>query len=50
MEKQQQIQVLTNLGWTDRAISRGTGINRGTVAKYRKTFQNRPEVPTDCVF
>jgi transposase len=49
MEKQQQIQVLTNLGWTDRAISRGTGINRGTVAKYRKTFRNRPEVPTDSV-
>src|SRR5690554_5012298 len=47
MEKQQQIQVLTNLGWTDRAISRGTGINRGTVAKYRKTFQNRPEVSAD---
>ena len=47
MEKQQQIQVLTGLGWTDRAISRSTGINRGTVSKYRKAFQNRPEVPID---
>jgi transposase len=47
MEKQQQIQVLTELGWTDRAISRSTGINRSTVAKYRKTLQNQPEVPTE---
>ncbi len=47
MEKQQQIQVLTNLGWTDRAISRSTGIYRGTVAKYRKTLQNQPKVPAD---
>jgi len=46
MEKQQQIQVLTNLGWTDRAISRGTGTNRGTVNEYRKAFQNRPKVST----
>jgi hypothetical protein len=38
MEKRQQIQVLTNLGWTDRAISLNTGINRGTVAKYKKAF------------
>jgi len=47
MEKQQQIQVLTGLGWTDRAISRSTGINRGTVSKYRKAFQKQPEVPAD---
>lgn len=49
MEKQQQIQALTNLGWTDRAIGRATGINRGTVAKYRKAFQNKPEVPNDPI-
>jgi len=47
MEKKQQIQALTQLGWTDRAISRETGIYRGTVTKYRKLFQNQPEVPID---
>lgn len=59
MEKQQQIQALTNLGWGVRAISREIGINRETVAKYRKVQtgsvqepvdsdgQNRPKVPTD---
>lgn len=47
MEKQQQIQVLTKLGWTDRAISRSTGICRGTISKYRQRIQNLPEVPTD---
>ena len=47
MEKQQQIQVLTNLGWPDRAISRETGMDRSTVAKYRKKIQYQPEVPTD---
>ena len=47
MEKQQQIQVLTNLGWPDRAISRETGIDRSTIAKYRRQIQNQPEVPTD---
>jgi hypothetical protein len=47
MEKQQQILVFTNSEWTEQAISRGTGINRETIGKYRKTFQNRPEVPTD---
>ena len=47
MEKQQQIQILTELGWGSRAISRHTGINRETVAKYRKRHQNSPEVPTD---
>ena len=47
MEKQQQIQVLTNLGWPDRAISRETGIDRSTIAKYRKQIENQPEVPAD---
>jgi transposase len=59
MEKRQQIQALTNLGWGIRAISRATGINRETVAKYRKdpekrgsevfdsSDQNQPKVPTD---
>lgn len=49
MEKQQQIQVLTKLGWTDRAISRSTGICRGTISKYRQRIQNQPKVPTDPV-
>jgi transposase len=47
MDKQQQIQALTQLGWTDRAISRETGIYRGTISKYRKKYQNQPKVPTD---
>jgi transposase len=47
MEKQQQIQALTRLGWRDRAISRETGVNRETVARYRKQVENQPEVPTD---
>jgi transposase len=62
MEKKQQIQALTAFGWTDRAISRATGIYRSTVAKYRKAYdspqrapiesvissaENQPEVPTD---
>lgn len=47
MEKQQQIQALTNLGWGDRAISREIGVNRETVAKYRKEHEKRVEVPTD---
>ena len=47
MEKQQQIQALATLGWPDRAISRATGIYRGTISKYRKEFQNQPKVPIE---
>jgi transposase len=54
MEKIQQIQALTRLGWPARAISRHTGIDRGTISKYLKAkqsqdadSQNQPEVPTD---
>ena len=62
MEKKQQIQALIGLGWGNRAIHRETGIDRDTVAKYRKLQeekeqsvvdrepgigQNPPEVPTD---
>lgn len=49
VEKQQQIQALTQLEWSDRAISRETGLYRGTVAKYRRIFENQPKVPTDLV-
>lgn len=47
MDRQQILQGLLQLGWSDRAIQRETGINRETVSKYRKTFQNRPKVPAD---
>jgi transposase len=49
MDKQQQIQSLIGLGWTDRRIHRETGINRITIARYRKTLQSMPQVPTDVV-
>ncbi len=47
MDKQKQIQSLINLGWSDRRISRETGIHRFTISKYRQQFQNRPKVPPD---
>jgi transposase len=47
MEKQQQIQVLARLGWSTHAISRHTGTDRKTIARYRKRAENQPEVPTD---
>jgi hypothetical protein len=33
MEKQQQLQVLMDLGWSDRAIARETVVDRKTVAR-----------------
>lgn len=47
MEKHQQIQALALLGWSNRAISEQTGIDRDTVSKYRYMDQNPPKVPTD---
>ncbi|MFH0921606.1 MAG: IS21 family transposase, partial [Fibrobacterota bacterium] len=47
MEQRQQIQAFIRLGWSDRAISRASGLDRGTVAKYREGFQNQPQVPAD---
>jgi transposase len=47
MEKQQQIQVLASLGWSSSAISRQTGIDRKTIARYRKHPENQPDEPTD---
>lgn len=47
MDKQQQIQSLIGLGWTDRRIHRESGINRITIARYRKMLQSMPQVPTD---
>ncbi len=47
MEKLQQIQALVGLGWSNRAISAQTGVDRDTVAKYRALHQNPPKVPTD---
>jgi transposase len=47
MEKIQQIQAFTSLGWSNRQIHVETGIDRDTIAKYRKQFQNPPEVPAE---
>lgn len=47
MEKQQQMQALAGMGWSNRAISSSTGIDRDTVSKYRSLIQNPPEVPTE---
>lgn len=49
MDKQQQIQSLIGLGWSDRRISRETGIHRKTVLHYRLEGQSVPQVPTDVV-
>ena len=47
MDRQQILQSLIQLGWSNRAIYRETGIDRGTVSKYRVLFQNQPKVPTE---
>lgn len=47
MVKQQQIQVLVSLGWSDRAISREVKVDRETVAKYRTQAQTPSKVPAD---
>ena len=47
MDKQQVIQGLIRLGWSDRAIHKESGIHRKTVSAYRKRFQNAPQVPAD---
>lgn len=46
MDKKRFIEGLVGLGWSDRRIQRETGIHRITVAKYRRTLQNDPQVPT----
>ena len=45
MGKKHVIEGMIGLGWSDRRIQRETKIHRITVAKYRKTLQNRPQVP-----
>lgn len=47
MVKQQQIQSLASIGWSNRAISEHIGVDRDTVSKYRNIFQNPPKVPAD---
>jgi transposase len=47
MDKQQIIQGLIKLGWSDRAIHKESGIHRKTISAYRKRFQNAPQVPAD---
>lgn len=47
MAKKQQIQAFAVLGWSNRKISEATGIDRGTVSKYRNQNENPPIVPAD---
>jgi transposase len=47
MAKQQIIQGYVELGWSNRAIHRATGVHRDTISAYRKRSENGPKVPTD---
>lgn len=47
MDKVHLIQGFLRLNLSDRAIKRQTGIHRDTISKYRKQFQNGPQVPAD---
>ena len=47
MDKQHIIRGLFGLGWSDRRIHRETQIHRDTLARYRRVFQNGPQVPPD---
>ena len=49
MAYQEQLQALIKLGWSNRRVSRETGLSRNTVSRYRQRFQNEPQVPTDVV-
>lgn len=46
LSRQDQIKILTVLGWSSRAISRETGVHRKTVKRYRE-IQSIPKVPAD---
>jgi transposase len=47
MDKKEILTGLFRLGWSDRAISKETGIHRLTVKRYRSEFQSVPKAPTD---
>ena len=47
MDKKTTLLGLFNLGWSNRSISKETGIHRTTVKRYRQKFQSVPKVPTD---
>jgi transposase len=47
MAKQQVIQGFVELGWSNRAIHRVTGVHRDTISGYGPPGQNGPKVPTD---
>ena len=45
MSKKHDFEEMNGLGWSDRRIQRETHVHRITVAKYRKSLQNRPQLP-----
>lgn len=47
MDKKEAMTGLFRLGWSNRAISKETGIHRKTIQRYRAQFQSVPKVPTD---
>lgn len=47
MAKQQVIQGFMELGWSNRAIHRATGVHRKTISAYRRRFQSVPKVTAD---
>lgn len=47
MAKRQIIEGYFELGWSNRAIHRATGIHRDTISFYRRRFENGPKVTAD---
>lgn len=47
MDKKEQVFGLIRLGWSNRAISRQTGIHRATIQRCREECQSVPKVPAD---
>ena len=45
LDKQQQIQTLSSLGWSGRQISRELGVHRKTVNRYIEVVESVPKVP-----
>ena len=47
MDNKETIIGLLRLGWSNRAINKGTNIHRETIKRYRTEFQGVPKVPAE---